>query len=220
MSKIDIEKIITKMQITRKDTEPTAVESFIELNKKRNPFKILISTIISLRTKDEVTYESSKRLFKLGSTPRAISKLPTHKIQTAIYPCGFFRNKAKTIKEVSKKILYDYNGKTPNSIQELLKFKGVGRKTANLVVILGYNKPGICVDTHVHRIFNRIGYVQTQTPNQTEFELRKKLPLKFWLPINSLLVFYGQKICRPISPICSRCSVNNLCKKVGVHRKR
>jgi endonuclease-3 len=220
MSKTDIEKIITKMQLARKNAEPTAVESFIELNKKRDPFKILISTIISLRTKDEVTYESSKRLFKLGSTPYAISKLSTHKIQTAIYPCGFFRNKAKTIKEISRKILYDYDGQTPSSIQELLKFKGVGRKTANLVVILGYNKPGICVDTHVHRIFNRIGYVQTQTPNQTEFELRNKLPSKFWSAINSLLVFYGQKVCRPISPICSECSVSDLCKKIGVHKKR
>ena len=220
MFKIDIGKIIKKMQNCRKNSNPTAVESFVELNKKRNPFKVLISTIISLRTKDEVTYKSSKNLFKLGSTPETISKLSINKIQEAIYPCGFFRNKSKTIKEISKNILNNHHGKTPDSIDELLKFKGVGRKTANLVIILGYNKLGICVDTHVHRIFNRIGYIKTKTPNETELALRNKLPLKFWLLINSLLVFYGQKICRPISPYCSVCAINLNCKKVGVTKSR
>lgn len=220
MAKFDIAKIIKKMQNCKKNSNPTAVESFIELNKKRNPFKVLISTIISLRTKDEVTYQSSKNLFKLASTPKTISNLSISQIQKAIYPCGFFRNKSKTIKEISKNILNDHNGTTPDSINKLLKFKGVGRKTANLVMILGYNKPGICVDTHVHRIFNRIGYVKTKTPNETEFVLRNKLPLKFWLPINSLLVFYGQKVCRPISPYCSKCAINLYCRQVGVDKSR
>ena len=173
-----------------------------------------------MRTKDEVTYQSSKNLFKLASTPKTISNLSISQIQKAIYPCGFFRNKSKTIKEISKNILNDHNGTTPDSINKLLKFKGVGRKTANLVMILGYNKPGICVDTHVHRIFNRIGYVKTKTPNETEFVLRNKLPLKFWLPINSLLVFYGQKVCRPISPYCSKCAINLYCRQVGVDKSR
>ena len=208
------------MQNCRKHSNSTAVESFVKLNKKRNPFKVLISTIISLRTKDEVTYKSSKNLFKLGSTPKTISKLSIDEIRKAIYPCGFFRNKSKIIKEMSKNIVKNHHGKVPDSLDGLLKFKGVGRKTANLVMILGYNKPGICVDTHVHRIFNRIGYIKTKTPNESEFALRNKLPLKFWLPINSLLVFYGQKICRPISPHCSRCVINLNCRRVGVSKSR
>ena len=128
--------------------------------------------------------------------------------------------KTKIINNISKRILNEYNGKTPDSIDELLKFKGVGRKTANLVIILGYNKLGICVDTHVHRIFNRIGYVDTKSPDETENELRKKLPRKYWMPINSLFVFYGQKICKPISPYCSKCTINEDCKKKGVTTKR
>jgi|TARA_B100000686_G_scaffold100095_1_gene107339 endonuclease-3 len=220
MKIFEIGKIIRKIQECRQNSSPTAVESFIELNKKRNPFKVLISTIISLRTKDEVTYKASKALFKLASTPQRMSLLTLKQIQNAIYPCGFYKNKSKIINNISKRILNEYNGKTPDSIDELLKFKGVGRKTANLVIILGYNKLGICVDTHVHRIFNRIGYVDTKSPDETENELRKKLPKKYWMPINSLFVFYGQKICKPISPYCSKCTINEDCKKKGVTTKR
>ena len=213
---MDIEKIVKIMEKERKVSEPTAVESFIDLNKSRNPFKVLISTIISLRTKDEVTAVSSKTLFNLADTPKMMSKMTTRKIEKAIYPCGFFRNKAKTIREISKKIVEDYAGEVPDSIEELVEFKGVGRKTANLVLTLGFDKPAICVDIHVHRIFNRLGYVKTKNPDETEMKLREKLPLKLWKRINSLLVFYGQKVCRPVSPFCTECRLTKLCKKNNV----
>ena len=220
MKPIQIGKIINKMQEARKVSLPTAVESFISLNKKRDPFKVLISTIISLRTKDEVTYKASKNLFNLASTPETIASLSTNKIEKAIFPCGFYKRKAKTIKDISTKLIADYASITPDTIDELLKFKGVGRKTANLVLTLGFNKPAICVDTHVHRIFNRIGYVKTNKPDDTEFALRAKLPKKYWIPINSLLVFYGQSICRPVSPLCSKCTIENLCMRNGVSKNR
>lgn len=213
---MDIEKIVKIMEKERKVSEPTAVESFIDINKSRNPFKVLISTIISLRTKDEVTALSSKALFKLADTPSSMSKMTIKKIEKAIYPCGFFRNKAKTIREISKEIVKEYAGEVPDSIEELVKFKGVGRKTANLVLTLGFDKPAICVDIHVHRIFNRLGYVKTKNPDETEMKLRDKLPLKLWKRINSLLVFYGQKICRPVSPFCTDCKLTKLCKKNNV----
>ena len=220
MDEKTIGRIIRKMQKCRRNSPPTAVESFVQLNRRKNPFEVLVSTIISLRTKDEVTYESAKSLFKLATTPQRMSSLTIREIQKAIYPCGFYKNKSKVIRNLSKKIEIEYNGITPDSIDELLKFNGVGRKTANLVVTLGYDKPGICVDTHVHRIFNRIGYVETKTPDETEFALRKKLPKKYWKPINSLLVFYGQKICKPISPYCTKCEIKKDCKRNGVKTNR
>lgn len=186
----------------------------------RDPFRVLISCILSLRTQDRTTGKASERLFKLASTPQEISKLPVSRIEKTIYPVGFYRVKAERIKEMSREIAGKYNSKVPDEIDDLLKLKGVGRKTANLVVTLGYNKPGICVDTHVHRITNRWGYVKTKTPEKTEFALRKKLPPKYWLEINGLLVAFGQGICKPISPLCSRCSLNGYCAKIGVGKHR
>lgn len=186
----------------------------------RDPFKILMSCILSLRTQDRTTGKASERLFKFASTPQKLSKLPVNTIEQAIYPVGFYRVKAERIKEMSREIEGKYNSKVPDEIDELLKLKGVGRKTANLVVTLGYNKPGICVDTHVHRITNRWGYVKTKTPEETEFALRKKLPPKYWLEINGLLVAFGQGICKPISPLCSRCNLNDYCAKIGVGKHR
>ncbi len=188
--------------------------------KDRDPFKVLISCILSLRTQDSTTGSASERLFKLVSDAKTMSRLPVKKIEETIYPVGFYRVKAKRIKEISRVLLKNYNSKVPDDLDKLLKLKGVGRKTANLVITLGYRKPGVCVDTHVHRITNRWGYVKTKIPEETEFALRKKLPKKYWLEINGLLVAFGQGICRPISPLCSQCTINSFCDKAGVKTHR
>jgi len=186
----------------------------------RDPFKILISCILSLRTQDRTTGLASERLFKLASTPEDMSGLSPRQIEKAIYPVGFYRVKAKTIKTLSREIFLRYNSRVPDEIDELLTLKGVGRKTANLVVTLGYDKPGICVDTHVHRISNRWGLVRTKTPHETEFALRVILPQKYWKEINGLLVAFGQSICKPLSPLCSTCALHRYCPKLGVTRHR
>lgn len=185
-----------------------------------SPFKVLISCILSLRTQDSTTAQASRRLFDLADTPQKMAKLPASKIEAAIFPVGFYRTKAKTILELCRTLIRDYEGRVPDEIDELIKLKGVGRKTANLVVTLGYNKPGICVDTHVHRISNRWGYVKTATPEKTEAALRGKLPKQYWIEYNDLLVSFGQQLCRPISPLCSRCPVAKYCSQVGVTTKR
>ena len=185
-----------------------------------DPFKVLISTVLSLRTKDETTAAASRRLFKLADNPTDMLRLSEKKIIDAIYPVGFYKTKATNIHNICQSLIDDYDGRVPDDIDELLKFKGVGRKTANLVVTLGYDKPGICVDTHVHRISNRFGYIKTKTPDETEFALREKLPKKYWIDYNSLLVAFGQHLCRPISPKCSECPVENYCDRVGVTTSR
>lgn len=181
-----------------------------------SPFQVLISCILSLRTQDTTTAQAVRRLFALADTPAEMAKLPTRKIEKAIYPVGFYRTKAKTIRGICRALIENYAGRVPDEIDELLKLNGVGRKTANLVVTLGYRKPGICVDTHVHRISNRWGYVRTKNPKETEFALRKKLPKPYWIEYNDLLVSFGQHLCRPISPMCSQCPVEKYCAKVGV----
>jgi endonuclease-3 len=186
----------------------------------RDPFKVLTSCILSLRTQDKVTEEASHRLFRLGQTPEALSKMPVERIQKAIYPVGFYRVKARRIRDLSKEIVRKYKGRVPDNIEELLRLKGVGRKTANLVVTLGYDQEGICVDTHVHRITNRWGLVGTKTPDQTEFALRETLPVRYWKELNRYLVAFGQGICRPISPLCSQCKIRLDCARVGVRHSR
>ena len=188
--------------------------------RSKDPYQILISTILSLRTKDEVTTEASNRLFKKAKTPQAMLKLSASEIQKLIFPVGFYKRKAHTILTVSQILINRYEEKVPDDLDELLKLPGVGRKTANLVITLGYGKAGICVDTHVHRISNRFGYVQTKTPEKTEMVLREKLPEKWWIPYNDILVAFGQSICKPISPWCSQCPVLTYCEKVGVDRFR
>jgi len=187
---------------------------------KRNPFVILISTLLSLRTKDEVTSEATKRLFSLASTPQEILQLSPEIIAKTIYPVGFYKNKAKTILAACRELIDRYNSLVPDTMEQLLAMKGVGRKTANLVLTLGFNKEGICVDTHVHRISNRLGYVRTGAPEQTEFALREKLPHKYWLDYNTLLVAFGRHVCRPVSPLCGSCPVSNYCDRVGVTKSR
>ncbi|KAF0220065.1 MAG: endonuclease [Geobacteraceae bacterium] len=185
-----------------------------------DPFKVLISCILSLRTQDRTTANASARIFDLADTPEKMAELPREAVENAIYPVGFYRIKAAQIKEICRILVRKYDGKVPDEIDELMKFKGVGRKTANLVVTLGFGKPGICVDTHVHRICNRWGYVRTKTPEQTEFTLREKLPQEYWLVINDLLVTFGQNQCTPISPKCSTCPLYHLCDRVGVGKAR
>ncbi len=186
----------------------------------RDPFRILISCLLSLRTKDKTTSEASARLFGLAHTPGGLLNLPRRTIERAIYPVGFYRTKAKAIHAICRRLLDVYGGKVPDSIDELLTLPGVGRKTANLVVTVGYKKPGICVDIHVHRISNRWGYVKTAKPEETEQALRNKLPGRYWIIFNDLLVPYGQNMCQPISPFCSRCKLATFCDRVGVVRSR
>ncbi len=188
--------------------------------RQRDPFLILVSTVLSLRTKDKVTAEASARLFKLARNPKALLKLDLRAIEKAIYPVCFYRVKARSLKSIAKDLLERYGGRVPDSIDELLTLQGVGRKTANLVVTLGFRKPGICVDIHVHRISNRWGFVRTKTPDETETVLRKKLPKKYWIIYNDLLVPYGQNLCAPVSPWCSRCKLAKFCARRGVTTSR
>lgn len=214
----DIHKIIDILKEEYKKWDEAIVTQYANLSK--DPFKILISTVLSLRTKDETTHKATDRLFGVAKTPSEMIKLSVEEIKKLIYPVGFYKTKAENIKEICRKLIQEHKGIVPDSIDELLKFKGVGRKTANLVITLGYNKLGICVDTHVHRISNRLGYVKTKTPEKTEFALRKKLPQKYWIIYNDLLVVYGQNLCKPISPFCSKCKINEYCDKVGVTKHR
>ena len=186
----------------------------------RDPFEILISTLLSLRTKDEVTAVATERLFALASTPEGMLRLSEAEIQKAIYPVGFYRNKAETIRNVCRELIERFQSRVPDSIEELLTLKGVGRKTANLVISLGFGGAGLCVDTHVHRISNRLGYVRTKNPDETEFALRAKLPPEYWSRFNTLLVAFGRSTCRPVSPLCSRCPVRVYCDRVGVTKSR
>lgn len=186
----------------------------------RDPFKILISTMISLRTKDEVTAAAAKRLFGFARSPETLAALPETEIAGAIYPAGFYNIKAKNIKEVSGIIKGKYGNRVPSNIEELLELPGVGRKTANLTISLGYGIPAICVDTHVHRISNRTGWVKTKTPEQTEQSLMTVLPAEFWIKINEILVLFGQSLCTPLSPHCGLCPISGDCERRGVTRSR
>ncbi len=186
----------------------------------RDPFKILISCILSLRTQDRTTGPASERLFAVAPDPRTLSRLPLPRIEKAIYPVGFYRNKARTIRDISKVLLSEHDGKVPDTLEGLLELNGVGRKTANLVLTRGFDKYGICVDTHVHRITNRWGLVGTKTPDETEMALRELLPKRYWKDLNMNLVAFGQAVCQPISPLCSKCKVADYCSRVGVARSR
>lgn len=208
---------IVKREI-RRWQEP--VVGVIARESNRDPFLILISCLLSLRTKDKTTDEASHRLFALARTPAAMLKLPLKKIERAIYPVGFYRTKAKSIHQICNRLLDAYGGTVPDSIDELVTLPGVGRKTANLVVTVGYGKPGICVDIHVHRISNRWGYIKTKTPEESEQALRDTLPRRYWITFNDLLVPYGQNLCQPVSPFCSTCKLTSYCDRVGVTRSR
>lgn len=207
---INIDKIV---KLLKKANQPKSefvglMDSFCD------PFLVLIACILSLRTNDKTTYPATLRMLKLGKTPADFARCDVKKLEKAIYPVGFYANKAKQIVELSKILVEKYNSQVPNSIEELCKFNGVGRKTANLTVARGFNEPAICVDVHVHRIFNRIGYVKTKTPDETELALREKLPKKYWIDINTLLVTHGQNVCKPIKPKCEECPIKECCNKI------
>jgi endonuclease-3 len=179
-----------------------------------SPYLVLIACILSLRTNDKTTYPATLRMLELAKTPHEMKNIDVNVLAKAIYPVGFYENKAKQIIELSRIIDEELDGKCPDEIEDLIKFNGVGRKTANLVLARGFNKPAICVDVHVHRIFNRLGYVKTKTPEETEFKLREKLPVKYWIDINTLLVTHGQNVCKPNKPHCEECPISEFCAKI------
>jgi len=218
MKNEDINKIIKILKKSIKQWKVPIVTQVAEDG--RDPFKVLISCILSLRTKDDTTAAASSRLFKITDNPAKMLKIKDRIMEKTIYPVGFYRTKTRNIKSICRILVDKYKSRVPDEIDELLKLKGVGRKTANLVVTLGYNKLGICVDTHVHRISNRLGYISTTTPEKTEFALRKRLPQKHWIIYNDLLVTFGQNLCKPISPVCSICPIYNYCDRVGVLKSR
>lgn len=206
----DIDKIVSLL----KDAKQPQSEFVKLMDSFKNPYLVLIACILSLRTNDKTTYPATLRMLELAKTPKEMKNVSVEDLSKAIYPVGFYENKAKQIIELSKTIDEELNGQVPDEIEDLIKFKGVGRKTANLVLSLGFNKPAICVDVHVHRIFNRLGYIKTKTPEETEFALREKLPQKYWIDINTLLVTHGQNVCKPIKPKCSECPIARYCAKI------
>ncbi|MFX0185890.1 MAG: endonuclease III domain-containing protein [Candidatus Hodarchaeota archaeon] len=228
ISQNKIDEILTKLSQATKELNDPIVTQISRV--KRDPFRILIATILSLRTKDEMTHKASQHLFIRADTPEKILEIPNEELEQIIYPVGFYRRKAETIRAICKRLIEEYQGRVPDSLEELLSFKGVGRKTANLVITMGYGKPGICVDTHVARITQRIGMVPIKgvkedkfvfhSADQVELILRNTLPQKWWIPINDILVTWGQNICTPISPKCSLCVINDVCLKIGVKKHR
>ena len=217
MKKVQIEKIIT---VLKREVKKYQMPIVSEVALRNDPYRVLISCLLSLRTKDETTAGASKRLFAKAKDPKQLAALPIRQIEKLIYPVGFYKTKAKRIKDIASILVKKYKSKVPDDLDELLKLRGVGRKTANIVITIAFKKHGVAVDTHVHRISNRLGYVKTKTPEKTEFALRKKLPKKHWLIYNDLLVTWGQNICRPISPLCSKCKIKPYCNRVGVKKSR
>jgi len=212
----NVEKVMEILERYFQYTERTT------LNRMRNqdPFKILISCLLSLRTKDENTERVVEKLFKFVKGPQDIVKMPTKKLEKIIYSSGFYKRKAKILKHVSKVILEKYRGKVPSSKEDLLSIKGIGPKTANIVLAFAYGKNVLPIDTHCHRIANRLGWIKTKTPEQTEKALEKILPKKYWREFNAIFVLFGKTICKPTSPLCSKCPVRNYCERNGVKKSR
>lgn len=205
-----IDKIVQNL----KDAKQKRSEFVNLMDSFNDPYLVLIACILSLRTNDKTTYPATLRMLELAKTPKEMKGVKVEELAKAIYPVGFYENKAKQIIELSRIIDEELGGKCPDEIEDLIKFNGVGRKTANLVLARGFNKPAICVDVHVHRIFNRLGYVKTKNPEETEFALREKLPVKHWIDINTLLVTHGQNVCKPTKPNCSSCPIEEYCAKI------
>jgi endonuclease III len=218
MSAAEIGAVIRTLRRQAPSWRPTAVAEVAA--EQPDPFRVLIACLLSLRTQDATTREASERLFRVADTPAAMLRLSPARISRLIFPVGFYRTKARAIRQISRDLIERFGGAVPDEIDALLTLKGVGRKTANLVVTIGFAKPGICVDIHVHRISNRLGFVRTKSPDQTELALRAKLPRRYWIGYNDLLVAFGQNVCRPLSPHCSRCPVARWCRRVGVGRTR
>lgn len=218
MKQVNITQIY-KILLKEFDKHRMPIVDLIEV-KTKSPMHVLLGTILSARTKDQVTAVASKKLFSKVKKINDLNKLSVKEIEKLIYPAGFYKTKAKHLKELPKVLQKEFNGIIPDTVEELIKLPGVGRKTANLVVAVGFHKPGMCVDTHVHRMTNRWGYIKTKNPFETEMALRKKMLVKYWEKINSLIVSYGQHLCTPISPWCSKCVIKKYCNQVGVESKR
>jgi len=212
------EVICILRQATNNMVEPAVTSVISEFGKK--PFLVLVSCVLSLRTKDTVSLPASRRLFHFAQSPKEILELSLEKIEEIIYPVGFYRQKSKQLHAISRDLIERFGGKVPDDEEDLLSLNGVGRKTANLVLGEGFGIPAICVDTHVHRISNRLGLVSTKTTEQTELELKKIVPKDYWVEYNRLLVQWGQNICVPISPFCSKCAIAHLCELIEVKRSR
>jgi endonuclease III len=189
--------------------EKTMIKKLVD--EKFNPFQIVVATILSARTKDELSEKISRKLFTKVKEPKDLLKFSEDNLAKEIYPVGFYRIKAKNLIRLAKILIEKYDGEVPKKMEDLLELPGVGRKTANIVLSYAFNKPAIAVDTHVHRIFNRWEFVNTKSPEETEIELRKKLPKRLWIKVNNLLVNFGKKICKPIKPLCKNCPINNFC---------
>lgn len=218
MPEHDFQKIITILQKERKTHNAPAITLMAENGD--SAFKILIATILSLRTRDQVTIEASRKLFKKGHTVHAVHALSEKEIERLIYPVGFYKVKAKNIKKICKLLILQHDSNVPSTMEELLSLPGVGRKTANLVLAKGFNIPAICVDIHVHRILNRIGFLKTKTPEETEMKLREQIPENYWIPINDVFVAHGQVICTPQSPWCSKCAIYDICERKKINTSR
>ncbi len=220
MNKTD--RAIRIIQILRKATQGMEIPAANAIVKQygRDPYLILISCLLSLRTRDVVSLAASQRLFEHARNPEEMLQLSNSQIEKIIYPTGFYRHKARTLKEVSKDLLDRFDGKVPHNFEDLTSIKGVGPKTANLVLGVAFEIPAICVDTHVHRISNRLGLVKTKTTDQTEQELKKVIPKEYWIEYNHLMVMWGQNICVPISPFCSKCAIFSLCPRIGITKQR
>lgn len=217
MNNRTLAQILTRVEKSLGQRTPPAM---VKIGQKADPFRILVGCLISARTRDEVTEAACSRLFQRIKTPHGLLKLSSRQLEKVIYPVAFYRNKAKALKSLCTDLIERFEGRVPDTLEELLTLQGVGRKTANLTLILAFDGMGICVDTHVHRIANRWGYVDTETPDQTEDALRKKLPQKYWQRINELLVGFGQTVCKPISPLCSQCPVDQHCPRIEVGKHR
>lgn len=217
MNSKNISKIIQTLEKYFDYKERTTLN---RMRKKPDAFKILISCLLSLRARDENTEKVSKKLFKIADTPEKISKLPIKKLERLIYSSGHYKKKARTLKHVSKELIDNFNSSVPKTKEELLSIKGIGPKTANIVLAFAFNQNVIPVDTHCHRIPNRLGLVKTKTPKQTEKQLEKILPKKYWNEFNGIFVLFGREICQPISPWCSKCPVKKYCKRIGIKRSR
>ena len=219
MSARTMSHVIARLKAGASAWNPTALAE-VAGESARDPFRLLVACLLSLRTRDETTGPAADRLFALADTPAAMLRLAHRQIERAIFPVGFYRTKARVIQAVCRDLIQRFGGAVPAELDALLSLHGVGRKTANLVVTMGFGRPGICVDTHVHRITNRLGFVRTGTPEQTEMALRAKLPPRHWIELNDLLVAFGQNVCQPISPRCTACPVARVCHRVGVQRWR
>ncbi len=215
----EIEKIEKIMKILEKKF-PSSTTTLNNMRRKKDSFKILISCLLSLRSRDETTEIISKNLFNIADTPKKIIKIKTKDLEKIIFSTGHYKKKAKVLKQVSKEILKRFRGKVPNTYEELISIKGIGPKTANIVLAFAFNKNVLPIDTHCHRIPNRLNWIRTKTPEQTEKELEKILPKKYWKEFNSIFVQFGRSICQPVSPLCSVCPINKYCKKIGVKKSR